>query len=419
MDCSVESYRNFEGERCVDLIDNSCGLSKCFWLSTHLREFRTFQTALTYAYQAKYYFEYFDSQGIDIVKRVELGDFFTKGELEQYMTHSLYKLEHSPSLGSNVHSIAQFSTKSLDNLIHSTRSSKGRVAVSTSKIRINSLIKFITFLYDQIHAAQNVSSNVVLRYKDNKDRASRYVKKIKPNNSVVKDEFEQIIPTDVYFRLIEITRPHNADNPWSKLTRFRNHLIVQLFNETGIRIGALCKLKISDLVTNKPTRIKITRTPNDPSDPRARPPAQKTKAHTSAVSPELMQRLLLYINTNRAKHQKSINHDFLFVSDKGLTAGQPISIQGVQDMFVKLSESLNFKIHPHLTRHKFQEIFEDAGISIGLSPERIEDLRRFASGWSENSKMTEIYNEHKIAVAAREVSKEAQRAILSGLKELN
>lgn len=419
MNYRIEEYRNFDNELCSDLIDMDCGLPRCFWLSAHLRDFRAFRTSLAYAYQAKYYFEFFDARGIDVVERVESGAFFTKREIQQYITHCLYKLEYSPATGVNVSSVAQFTSKNLDNLIHATRSSQGRVATNTTKLRIKAFIGFVTFLYDHIHAGKNVPCDVVVRYNDTKERMSRYIKKLKPENAVVKDPFEQAIPTDFYFRLIEITKPYHSDNPWSKLSRLRNHLIVQLFNETGIRVGALCKLKISNLVTDKPTRIRITRTPHDPSDPRPRPAAQKTRAHVSAISPELMKKLLLYIDTDRSKYQNSVSHDFIFVAEKGKTAGQPIAIQSVEYLFERLSKSLDFKVHPHLMRHKFQELFEDAAQELGLSPERIDDLRKFASGWTENSKMVRVYNEHKIAMAAREVSKQAQRSILSDLKELS
>ena len=419
MNYSVKEYRNFDNELCCDLTDLDCGLPRCLWLSVHLRDFNAFRTALTYAYQAKYYFEYFDTRGIDIVNRVQSGVFFSKNEIQDYLTHSLYRLEYSPITSSNVSSISQFTTKNLDNLIHATRYSLSRVATATTKLRVNAFISFVTFLYDNIHAGNKVPNDVVQRYNDCKERLARYARKMKPDNAVVKDQFEQAISTDIYFRLLEISKPHHPDNPWSKLSRLRNHLIVQLFNETGIRVGALCKIKISELRTDKPTRIRITRTPHDPTDPRARPAAQKTRAHVSVVSPELMQRLLLYINTDRRKYPESVSHDFVFVAEKGKTAGHPISIQSVEYLFERLSKSLDFRVYPHLMRHKFQELFEDAGQSLGLSPERINDLRKFASGWTENSKMVEVYNEHKIAMAAREVSSKAQQSILGGMKELS
>lgn len=419
MKYSVEEYIDFENKLRCDLTNMDKGLPVSFWLSVHLREdYPTFRTALTYAYQAKFNFEYFDTRGIDIVDRVECGSFLTKQEYQDYVTHCLYKLNFSPAQTTKFTSIEQYNHKSLDNLIYATRCSQSRVAAATTKLRINALSSFITFLYECTHSENQVPAHVAEQYQDLIARFKRYTKKIKDDNAVVKDVFEQAIPTDFYFRMLEISKPYHSENPWSKLSRLRNHVIVQLFNETGIRLGAVCKLKISDLKNDGQPRIRITRTPNDPTDPRSRPAAQKTKAHVSPISRELMDRLMLYIKTDRSKYPEAVSHDFIFVAQKGETKGLPIALQTVNYLFNKLSKKLEFNVFPHLMRHKFQEIFENAGEKQGLSADRINDLRKWACGWSENSKMVNLYNEFKNAQAAAEISKTAQRDLLSGIAEL-
>lgn len=79
----------------------------------------------------------------------------------------------------------------------------------------------------------------------------------------------------IFFKLLEIIKPFSPDNPWTESSRTRNKLIVDIFIETGIRLGALNKLKISDIKEGaEGTRLHITRTPNDPTDPRKLSPAQ-------------------------------------------------------------------------------------------------------------------------------------------------
>lgn len=420
MNYGVEVYRDFDDKLRCDLTDMETGLSVSFWLTVHLRDdYPTFRTALTNAYQAKFYLEYFSRRGIDLLDRVESGSFLTKQEYQDYVTHCLYKLGYAPASDTNLFSIKQYSHKSLDNLIHATRYSQSCVAASTTKVRINALSSFIKFLFDHIHSGNQVPRHVEEKFKDLIARFKRYTKKIKDDNGVVKDAFEQAIPTDVYFRMLEITRPYHLENPWSNLSRLRNHIIVQLFNETGIRLGAVCKLKISDLKTDRQPRIRVTRTPNDPTDTRSRPAAQKTKAHTSPVSPELMNRLTLYIKTVRSKYPEAIRHDFIFVAEKGETRGRPIALQTVNYLFRKLSMALGFNVYPHLMRYKFQEIFENASEKKKLSPDRINDLRKIACGWTENSEMVNHYNQFRNAQAVAEISKQAQQDILFGLKELS
>ena len=401
MNFRVENYRDFDCKLRCDLTDMHVGLPVSFWLTAHLRDdYPVYRTALNYAYQAKFYFEYFNARGIDIVERVECVGFLTKQEYLGYLTQCLYKLDYSPASNTKLASIEQYTHKNLDNLIHATRYSQSRVSAATTKLRVKSLISFIRYLYENIHIGNIVPTPIEARYKDLITRLNNYAKKIKDDNAIVKDAFEQAIPSDVYFMMLEITIPHHSDNPWSKLSRLRNHIIVQLFNETGIRLGALCKLKISDLKTDKQPCIQVSQTSNDITDSRARPATQKTKAHVSPISRELMHSLLLYINTDRRKRPEAVKHDFIFIAEKGKTKGQPIALQTVNYLFKKLSKILNFKVHPHLMRHKFQEFFENAGKKKGLSAERINDLRKFSCGWSETPKMVEHYNQFKNAQLA-------------------
>ena len=137
MNCSVETYLDFENKWRCDLVDVDKGFSISFWLSVHLREsYPVFRTALTYANQAKFYFEHFNARSIDIVERVESGLFLTKEEYQEYVTHCLYKLTYTPISNSNLTSIEHYTHKSLDNLIHATRHSQNRVAASTARLRI-------------------------------------------------------------------------------------------------------------------------------------------------------------------------------------------------------------------------------------------------------------------------------------------
>ena len=67
----------------------------------------------------------------------------------------------------------------------------------------------------------------------------------------------------------------------------------------------------------------------------------------------------------------------------------------------------------------FTLIFEDAAKAAGLSPEHINDLRKYACGWAEDSKMVAIYNEFKNALAVAEISMSAQEKIVPKVEKLN
>lgn len=419
----VENYRSIDQQDCVSLFYKESGLPLSFWHSCHLKNtYNVYSTRLAHANFAKFYFDYFIEQQIDIEDRIVSLALLTKQECEDFIGACLFRVDkEKQNLSNNVASFAQFRDKGLDNLIHATTYSQSKVSALYARNRIKSFSAFVQYIYKQVHAfsINRVPEDMKERYQDFLVMLKEAAKGIKDDNAIVKDPFEQAIPTDNYFRLLEISKPSHDENPWSPSSRLRNHIITQIFNQTGIRVGALCKLKISDLRTDVRARIVITRTPNDPTDSRKRPATQKTKAHVSAISAELMTSIQLYIETERAKYPISNDHDFILVSHKGETAGQPLAKQSVNDLFEPLSKAVDFHIYPHLLRHKWNEIFEDAAKAAGLSPEHINDLRKYACGWAEDSKMVAIYNEFKNALAVAEISMSAQEKIVPKVEKLN
>lgn len=403
----------------VTLLDNSSALPVCFFLQCHLDNcYRTFNTKLANTKIAQFYYNYFVSIKIDLVHRVKDGEFLTSQEYEDFKRYCHYKVTAEyKNPGDTIISFSSFSDKQIENLIHATRISAERVLPSTTKARMRSFAAYIDFLYEMFHYSNNVSVLIATCYNNLKEKIKRDTQELKDINSLVRDPYEQVIPDAVYFHILDIIQPWHENNPW-KGSRLRNQLIIQILNETGIRVGALCKLKISDLRSDwHNPRCVITRTPNDPTDPRKRPASQKTKAHVSALMSSTLTRLLLYIETERAKYPIANTHEFIFVSEKGATAGKPLAMSSVNYLMKVLSKMVNFHLYPHLFRHKWNEVFEDRAQQAGYSHEQINDMRNYACGWSENSKMVKTYNEFKLAVQASELSKIRQSEFIPSMFE--
>lgn len=77
----------------------------------------------------------------------------------------------------------------------------------------------------------------------------------------------------------------------------------------------------------------------------------------------------------------------------------------------KISKTLGFHISPHTLRHKWNEIFDISGNKCGIDASRLEDVRKYAMGWTQSSSMSTIYNDKRLAVVAREISKAHQQRI--------
>ncbi|MGO2330245.1 MAG: tyrosine-type recombinase/integrase [Pseudoalteromonas nigrifaciens] len=344
--------------------------------------------------------------------RVAAGEIPTAKEYTDFYNYCCYKKERT-----NNESIAVFPSlerKGLRNIIAANQRVNTLVENQTIQGRIRQFRLYLTWLFDKFHGEFNPPQEVVEKYR-------KLICKIKldeeglnhnsPKKTVSIDESS--IPDDIFIALIEMILPSSPNNPF-KSSKIRNYLIVNTFIQTGIRRGALAKMKISDCIfSGDYDSIKIYRGGTDHTDTRLETPNQKTKNHLIVVDTKLLQQYKVYIDIIRSGYSRSINHDFVFISEKNSknTAGSPLSLKSINRIFSILSKALKFHIHPHTCRHKWNEIFDDSGRKSGMDSALIEDIRKYAMGWSTNSIMNQTYNEKKLHEKAREVHINRQKRI--------
>lgn len=364
-----------------------------------------FNTQKKYADELKFLYCYFTTNNINLVERVASGIFLSSSEIDDFVRVS--KLPINVDNNSKILEMTNITDRRIQEAIHQTKNSPPQVSAHTCKQRLVRLRSYIEYLY-VCHYYDKVSTNEAVKV-DNIFRAfqlyiNKYIADTRKDNVKTRDPFESVFPTNKYFDLLEIIKASSQRNPF-KSSQLRNQLMMQILIETGVRIGALLKLKVSDLIDdwNNP-RFLLTRTPNDTTDRRRNPAKNKTKALSVSISSELMKQLKLYISTVRVRHTKSNEHDFLFISEKGTSSGQAITYEQTYKIVVKFGNAISHKLHPHLLRHKWNEIFTDKAESAGYDQDKIEDMRKYSMGWVENSKMVQTYNEFKIAVKVSELS---------------
>jgi integrase len=355
----------------------------------------SFNSQHLYAQQMKFALQYFDSKGIDLTQRAKSGTFLNRAEIDAFVTACKFK---QSSEFTNVVSINFHSDKSIQNAIHAGAIAKQKVKATTARGRINRLRDYLLFLFTVIHADHVVPEQVTFKYKFVLTQLANKAKALRDFNTTVVTHGESLLPNEQFIRLLEVIKPSSQDNPF-KSAKLRNYLIVALLINTGIRRGALAKLKVGDCkFWGSFDEISITKAPDDQSDPRRFRPSQKTRPHKSYLPKPLMQELKKYIDEVRCRFPASDNHEMIFVSEKNSqgTAGQPISLSSIDKIFSKLSQVIGFKVHAHLLRHKWNELFTEFAEAKGMDYEQQEKLRKFSMGWDRASKMNELYNEMKI-----------------------
>jgi len=373
------------------------------YLSRHVAS-KPHNTAKRCANELLFVMEFFAEKNIDLTACVASGRLISQAVYVEFYEKCCFGKKYK--VKDFVAGVNKISDKRLRNIIVANQVSVATLANETIRGRIRQLRKYIDWLFDQFHESISVGldiersrNNLISRMKLDEAGLGKGSRKF----SVGSDE--SVIPDEVFLRLLEMIEPGSPNNPF-RFSRVRNYLIVSVLIQCGIRRGALAKLKISDLhFWGSADQVKIYRSANDPLDPRTEKPNHKSKSHYATITPTLMRNIKLYIDLIRITYP-SAAHDYIFVveNDTKKTLGNPISNKLINAIFRKISYSLGFHIHPHLLRHKWNELFDHAGTQQGVERLLLEDIRRYAMGWSVNSDMSRIYNDRALASKARALS---------------
>lgn len=220
-------------------------------------------------------------------------------------------------------------------------------------------------------------------------------------------------------RLFAVIDPSSPENPFrSEAVRYRNLAVVACLDETGMRRGELCGLKIPDIDFAKLT-ISIHRRPPDPQDPRQQKPKTKSAARPMPIRPELSDILFAYLSDWRRAEPAARMHGYVFVSHAGSRPGAPLTPRSLGYVFDALESVLGFRLHPHLLRHTWNDRFSaaiDRKARRGdPTPEASEErIRNFLMGWSPDSKMAAVYTHRHVERAAEAALRGMHQGLFEG-----
>ncbi|WP_372747172.1 tyrosine-type recombinase/integrase [Litorivivens sp.] len=371
------------------------------YVSAYLNTLSSYANSTQHRYGSDLLFilKYFDRKGIDLTDRLASGELLSMAEYSDF--HTYCALSSYADLDLKVAPIfSHTESKTFRNIIASNIFVSSKVSSETQRGRLNRLRSYLTWLFEQFHDPFSVGERLDRNFQKLTMKIRQDERSLSGNKGHLnRHPTDDAIPPDVFCKLLEIIRPSSTNNPFTQRNRFRNYLIVTLLLDTGIRRGALAKLKISDLRFDRfGAALWIYADRDDVSDPRLERPNQKTKAHLAAVKPQVMEAVLFYIDRDRKLILGSEENDFVFVSNSNAkgTIGQPLAAKSINEVFFRLSKVLGYRVYPHLMRHMWNDLFDDNSDHQNFTSQQVEDARKYAMGWSANSTMTEIYNNRRI-----------------------
>lgn len=232
------------------------------------------------------------------------------------------------------------------------------------------------------------------------------------STSSAENEVNKGLSPELINRLLELVCPTSPDTPWkSEVIRHRNHLIILLLINFGLRPAELQTLRVEDIQFGGICSIKIKRRPHDSEDPRLNSPEVKRSGRILPMMDNQLARLMdSYIMDWRPKFDSkhAAGTDFLFLSDEG----DPISYSSIVKVFATLRASdqrfpKNFsaKTLRHVFSNSMEKRMRVGGISENRRAEILAYLRGDTSEESQKIYTKEaVKEEASIALMAHQAS---------------
>lgn len=155
----------------------------------------------------------------------------------------------------------------------------------------------------------------------------------------VPERHVEVLTDDEVKRMLEAAAKQQAG--------VRNHLIISLLNETGIRVGEAAWLRLDDVVVAGRERSLLVRAKEHGG-------GSKSPRDRLVPIPRLYPKVQAYI----AKHRRQAVSDRLFLSshlDPLTREYEPLTEEGIQWVvsIAALEAGIGRRVHPHLFRHTF------------------------------------------------------------------
>jgi integrase len=350
------------------------------------------------------------AEGIDVLGRVRTGEFLSAPELDRLSSaasHPLSNLRRQTPLSPG----RQVRTRSRERARAAARQVVGRVAPETAAVRLSFCRKFLERI------ALNREAELVGRtsqregYAGNRAAFLRQLKARIAGFSFSRQAREAPSP-QVIRKILDAAHPTSPSNPWKNArTRIRNYILIRWLVETGLRIGELLNLRVSDIVSSR-QEVRIVRRPDSRDDPRRRQPTVKRHGRLldlMALGAETKR----YILETRREIPNATTHPFLFVATRG---GRPLTVGAAEKAVSQLGKRIGFEgsLSPHLLRHAWNEALSKQMDADGVDEETEQIIRATSMGWDDDSETARIYTRRHTRELAAQVLKRMNERLLRG-----
>lgn len=354
----------------------------------------------------KLLFEWANSHEIDLKQSFSTMKFLTVEQIESLCSY--LKQARSQRMKSNVIPIRMANKERTRASLTQTKT----VAKQTYYIRISYIADYLEWFAKRV-----LSERKIIISREISHLISLMIRSLKarrPIRSINQRNAPKGVSEAQRELLLSVCDPKYPNSPFSSKTRERDSLLVEILYRTGVRLGELLSIKISDFNFQENTLL-IARRHDDVDDPRIKQPVAKTLDRLLPLSRDLSQRIHDYILKHRSLVKGANRHEFLFVTYKsGPHCGTPLSTSAVYRIINRVTSNIDglSELTPHVLRHTWNDRFSEKADKQGLDEAEEEKLRSYLMGWKEGSGTSATYTRRHIQKEAHKVS-----LLLQGVKE--
>lgn len=220
--------------------------------------------------------------------------------------------------------------------------------------RFTNIRKYLVFLSHALLKSHRDISKYNLKISE---MEKRFIKNNPSVSSSSIDPLETSASPEAFEKLMKVIHYQSSENPFkSNRDKIRNYLMVAVTYWTGLRAGELLSLKIEHISRDifKPY-ITVIRNHDDPTDTRKIQPTAKTLGRKIPIPKHIHELLWFYIDHIRRSitKMKGEQHQFVFISHKGPTKGQPMSSNNYSARVLGTIKSMSDEFDG-ITRHGFR-----------------------------------------------------------------
>lgn len=386
MQYKIKKFVMESGERNCIIIDRETGLPAYYenlFLTTNIRNpGYTVSTIEVIATKLIIFNEFCKNNNINLHERILNKEFFNIFEIDNLSRYLNQRFDNGKVQEINKKEIKSISKR-------------------TFNYRLHIIAKYLEWLCEVVHSTRKINA---------KNEVDTFIKSVESRKWSVRTLKLNEIPDRALnesqiIELFKIVEIDSEFNPFSKNVQRRNKLIFKILINLGLRAGELLNIKLEDLNPHENT-LYVKRRHDCKKDSRIYQPLVKTEERVLQLSDELAMEIDEYMIYERDVATKRKKHSYLFVTHgNSNTAGDPLSISAYEKIIstIKKSSNLLANLSGHRLRHSWNYLYSKEANSSQLSSHEQDAFRKYCMGWSESSKMSEIYNRKTISEKHKEI----------------